>query len=88
MSRACTARQLRPHLRQPVSAVEGQRLGEAKRSWKTAAVILVGLCIPGINLLLPGMLGAGTAHLACRGLERVRAATGSTAARQVSLAPS
>ena len=140
------ARKRYPHLRQPGPTIEDQRLGEAKRSWKTTAVIVIGLCIPGINflvllgllaylnirslvpwalydvangaemhqliaqqrmsmllfslmmlpiacipvlnLLLPGMLGAGTAHLACRGLERVRAATGSTAARQVSLAPS
>lgn len=50
-------------------------------------LVLLLACVPLINLLLPALFGAGTCHLAYRGLLRAEAATGAQQAAQVSLPP-
>lgn len=50
-------------------------------------LLLPVACIPVLNLLLPALLGAGTAHLAYRGMQFIRTAAGSQCECQVSLLP-
>lgn len=48
-------------------------------------LILLLAVLPGLNLLLPALLGAGSCHLAYRGLERLDSPAGAACMPQVSL---